>query len=36
MLRHGFGGHPYGADAAVRRERRGGRVGGFVDDTSEN
>lgn len=27
MMRHGFGGHPYGADAAIRRERREGRVG---------
>jgi 6-phosphogluconate dehydrogenase len=27
MMRHGFGGHPYGPDAAVRRERRLGRVG---------
>jgi 6-phosphogluconate dehydrogenase len=30
MMRHGFGGHPFGADAAVRRERQGGRVGPFV------
>ena len=29
MMRHGFGGHPYGADAAIVKERRGGRVGGF-------
>lgn len=27
MMRHGFGGHAYGADAATRRERREGRVG---------
>lgn len=27
MMRHGFGGHKYGADAAVRQERREGRVG---------
>lgn len=27
MMRHGFGGHPYGRDAAVERERREGRVG---------
>src|SRR5512134_662738 len=26
-MRHGFGGHAYGADAATRRERREGRVG---------
>lgn len=29
MMRHGFGGHRYGADEAVVRERREGRVGGF-------
>jgi 6-phosphogluconate dehydrogenase len=29
MMRHGFGGHPYGPDEAVARERREGRVGGF-------
>ena len=27
MMRHGFGGHPYGADEAIRRERQTGRVG---------
>lgn len=27
MMRHGFGGHPYGDDEAIRRERREGRVG---------
>ncbi len=27
MMRHGFGGHPYGADEAIRSERREGRVG---------
>jgi 6-phosphogluconate dehydrogenase len=26
-MRHGFGGHPFGADAAVQRERQTGRVG---------
>jgi 6-phosphogluconate dehydrogenase len=30
MMRHGFGGHPFGADAGIARERRTGRVGGFV------
>ncbi|HET8691112.1 MAG TPA: NADP-dependent phosphogluconate dehydrogenase [Steroidobacteraceae bacterium] len=30
MMRHGFGGHPFGRDARVERERRTGRVGGFV------
>jgi 6-phosphogluconate dehydrogenase len=30
MMRHGFGGHPYGRSKALQRERREGRVGGFV------
>jgi 6-phosphogluconate dehydrogenase len=30
MMRHGFGGHPYGADPGIVRERQTGRVGGFV------
>jgi len=30
MMRHGFGGHPYGADASIVRERREGRVGDFL------
>jgi 6-phosphogluconate dehydrogenase len=30
MMRHGFGGHPYGADKSIRRERREGRVGPLV------
>jgi len=29
MMRHGFGGHPYGKGAAKVRERREGRIGGF-------
>ncbi len=29
MMRHGFGGHPYGPSEAEVRERRGGRIGGF-------
>jgi len=29
MMRHGFGGHPFGADEGIQRERREGRVGGF-------
>jgi 6-phosphogluconate dehydrogenase len=29
MMRHGFGGHPYGSDEGTRRERREGRIGGF-------
>lgn len=27
MMRHGFGGHPYGANEAIRRERETGKVG---------
>ena len=27
MMRHGFGGHPYGANEAIRQERQTGRVG---------
>jgi 6-phosphogluconate dehydrogenase len=29
MMRHGFGGHPYGPHDAERKERREGRVGDF-------
>ena len=29
LMRHGFGGHPFGPDAHIARERREGRVGGF-------
>jgi 6-phosphogluconate dehydrogenase len=29
MMRHGFGGHPYGPSEAEVRERREGRIGGF-------
>ncbi|MGI8860504.1 MAG: phosphogluconate dehydrogenase (NAD(+)-dependent, decarboxylating) [Rubrobacteraceae bacterium] len=29
MMRHGFGGHPYGPSEAEVSERRGGRIGGF-------
>jgi 6-phosphogluconate dehydrogenase len=32
MMRHGFGGHPFGADDGIRRERREGRIGGFPRD----
>jgi 6-phosphogluconate dehydrogenase len=32
MMRHGFGGHPYGSDEAVVRERREGRIGGFFQE----
>ena len=30
MMRHGFGGHPYGTDGAIARERREGRLGDFL------
>jgi 6-phosphogluconate dehydrogenase len=29
MMRHGFGGHPYGPDKAIARERQEGRIGDF-------
>jgi 6-phosphogluconate dehydrogenase len=29
MMRHGFGGHPYGPDDAIRRDRRTSKVGGW-------
>jgi 6-phosphogluconate dehydrogenase len=29
LMRHAFGGHPFGPAESVRRERRTGRVGGF-------
>jgi 6-phosphogluconate dehydrogenase len=29
LMRHGFGGHPFGADRSIARERREGRVGPF-------
>lgn len=29
MMRHGFGGHPYGPDEGIAREREEGRVGPF-------
>lgn len=32
MMRHGFGGHPYGADDSIVRERKEGRVGDFLRD----
>jgi 6-phosphogluconate dehydrogenase len=35
MMRHGFGGHPYGRHEPTRRERREGRVGGFPNDEDE-
>lgn len=34
MMRHGFGGHPYGSNEGIVRERREGRVGEFYRDKS--
>jgi 6-phosphogluconate dehydrogenase len=33
MMRHGFGGHPFGPHEAEQRERREGRVGDFYQET---
>jgi 6-phosphogluconate dehydrogenase len=33
-MRHGFGGHPYGRDDDIVKERREGRVGEFVKPKS--
>ena len=32
MMRHGFGGHPFGSDKGIARERHTGRVGTFVGE----
>jgi len=32
MMRRGFGGHPYGADESIVRERREGRVGDYLGE----
>ena len=32
MMRHGFGGHPYGVDETIVQERREGRIGDFLRD----
>jgi 6-phosphogluconate dehydrogenase len=31
MMRHGFGGHPYGTNAGIVKERKEGRVGDFYN-----
>ena len=36
MMRHGFGGHPFGQDEAIRQERRTGRVGGWPSGAAES
>jgi len=35
MMRHGFGGHPFGPDENVRRERTRGRVGPIWSESDE-
>jgi 6-phosphogluconate dehydrogenase len=35
MMRHGFGGHPYGPDEAIAQGRRTGRVGPFPSPDSD-
>lgn len=35
MMRHAFGGHPYGPSPDIARERRCGRVGGFIDEAKD-
>lgn len=35
MMRHGFGGHPYGASSAISRERKTGRAGDYFRDTEK-
>lgn len=35
MMRHGFGGHPFGEDDGIKHERRFGRTGGFYRDESK-
>jgi 6-phosphogluconate dehydrogenase len=32
VMRHGFGGHPYGPDRNIQEERQRGRVGDFYAD----
>ncbi|HEY8784805.1 MAG TPA: decarboxylating 6-phosphogluconate dehydrogenase [Mucilaginibacter sp.] len=32
MMRNGFGGHPFGADAGIEHERHFGKVGGYEED----
>jgi len=35
MMRHGFGGHPFGKDEAIVHERRFGRVGEFYQEAGK-
>jgi 6-phosphogluconate dehydrogenase len=36
MMRHGFGGHPFGANEAIVHERRMGRIGYYVSPEEEH
>lgn len=36
MMRHGFGGHPYGENAGIVHEREYGQVGGFYDGKKDS
>ncbi len=29
MMRHSFGGHPFGSDESIRKGRKKGRIAGF-------
>jgi len=35
MMRHGFGGHPFGAEEGIAKERKEGRVGSFPENMGE-
>lgn len=35
MMRHGFGGHPFGPEEGIAAERRKGRIGGFCNKESK-
>ena len=35
MMRHGFGGHPFGEDSGIKREREFGKVGDFPKNNIE-
>ncbi len=36
MMRHGFGGHPFGRNPAIARERRESRIGAFPERAKGN
>ncbi|MGE5402531.1 MAG: phosphogluconate dehydrogenase (NAD(+)-dependent, decarboxylating) [Ignavibacteriales bacterium] len=35
MMRHGFGGHPYGEDQGIQKERKYGRVEGYLQEVNK-